>query len=462
MSASQYGDKTLGQFIHQARTARGLSLEELGAPELSEHYINALERGAVVPSDMALDVIARNFGVPVSELPVGEAILAAEPDLQAIEEDLHLQLNYVKHLVSQRRMEEALQRIDTVEQGALSYMMNLTWRAQHRIPHLRGIAYLRSGRLSEAQSQIEVAINRVGPDFDAVARVYNLLGVAHYLQGHLQEALEQHEKGLRAAEDGMLRDLTLRLSIYRNLANAHWGLNNFEEAICFYNEALRILEDINDVERQAGIYWGLMMAHRALRDRPKAKLCGLRALAIYEKGTDTSSTASVCHNLAEMNIEDRQYEDAERMLERSKGLLEDGDEQVLLGVLYQDFARLARARGQLDQAAEYAARGVEYGAASCRKIPTHDMQTRGQAFRSYAEDLHVAAQIEEERNNIEAADRLFKEAVATIEQTSFEETKSEIIFSYAEALNRWGAHERATEYYLRGFESRQGTNALHV
>jgi tetratricopeptide (TPR) repeat protein len=205
-----------------------------------------------------------------------------------------------------------------------------------------------------------------------------------------------------------------------------------------------------------------MMAYRAWGDIRQAKLCGLKALEIFAAGHDVSSTAYVCQNLAEMNIDDRQYEDAEHMLERARELLEGGDELVLLGILYQDFARLARARGQLHEAAEFATLDVKYGEASCHKIPTHDMQTRGLALRSYADALHVAALIEEARNNPNAADDLFKKAIATIEQTSFEETRSEIIFSYAAALKERGEHERAGEYYRMGFESRQGSDAQRV
>jgi tetratricopeptide (TPR) repeat protein len=464
MSTSQYGDtdKTLGQFIREARLGRGLSLDELGEPELSGHFIDALERGAVLPSHMALEALARHFGVPVTELLQVQAELEEEPDVAAFEEDLHLQLNYAKPLIDEHRTEEALELINTAERGVLPYMGHLSWQARYRIPYLRGRAYLPSGRLAEGQAELETALAYVGPDLETVARVRNLLGVAHYLQGHPQQALAEHMAGLRAAEDGMVKELNLRLSIYGNLANTYWALNDFKEALSFYKECLRVLQDLNDVKRQAAVYWGMMMAYRALGDRIQAKICGLKALNIYEADRDASSMAYVYQNLAEMNIEDGQYEDAQRMLEHARKLLEGGDELVLLGILYQDFASLARAQGQLDQAAEYAAQAVVFGEASCNKIPSHYMQTIGAALRSYAEALHIAAQIEEERNNPDAADRLFKEAVAKIQQTSFEETRNEIIFSYAEWLQKRGAYELATQYYQMGFESRQGSKTPTV
>lgn len=464
MSASQYGDSdmTFGQFIRKARLGRGLSLEELGVPELTANYIDAVERGAVVPSQLALEVLARHFGVAVTELLRVYPKLETEPDINAFEEDLHLQLNRAKPLIDEHRTEEALNLINTAEDGVLPYMKYLSWQARYRIPYLRGRSYLPLGKLAEAEAELETALDHVGPDLETVARVRNLLGVAHYLQGHPQRALQEHKEGLRAAEDGMVRDLNLRLSIYRNLANAHWALNDFEEAIRFNKESLRLLQDLNDTKSQAPIYWGMMMAYRALGDRAQAKLCGLKMLEFYDADHDVSSTAAAYQNLAEMSIEDGQYEDARRMLERSRELLEGGDELVLLGILYQDFARLAQAQDQLEQAAKYAVQAVEVGDASCRKIPARDMQARGTALRSYAEALQVAALIEEDRNNTDAADRLFKEAIVTIEQTSIEETRSEIIFNYAKVLKGRGEYELAAEYYRMGFESRQGSDAQRV
>jgi tetratricopeptide (TPR) repeat protein len=453
---------TLSQFIREARSARGLSHEELGGPELSEHYIEALERGAVLPSHLALEALARRFRVPVSELLRVQARLETEPDLQCIEEDLHLQLNHTKPLLDKGQTEEALQIINTAENNVLPYIEHLSWHARYRIPYLRGRAYLPIGRLVEGQTELERALAYVGPDLETIARVRNLLGVAHYLQGHPKQALQEHMAGLRAAEDGMVKDLNLRLSICRNLANTHWALNDFREAIRFYKEALRVSQNLNDVKQQAGIYWGMMMAHGALGDRAQAKLCGLKALEIYDPSKDASSTASLCVSLAEMNIKDRQYEEAHLMLERAKAVLEGTDELLILCGVYQGFARLASSQSQLAQAATYSAQAINFGKASCDKLPTYDMQARGMALRAYAEALNVAAQIEEARNNPDAADRLFQEAMTTIEQTSFEETRSEIIYSYAEALSGRGKHELAGEYYRLSYRLRQGLGPVPV
>jgi tetratricopeptide (TPR) repeat protein len=68
-------------------------------------------------------------------------------------------------------------------------------------------------------------------------------------------------------------------------------------------------------------------------------------------------------------------------------------------------------------------------------------------LRTYAQGLHVAALIEEERGNPQAADNLFQKALDQVRRTGYEELLHEINFSYGETLSRRGAHEQAVEYY---------------
>lgn len=436
----------LDQFVREARLARGMSRRELGEPELSEAYIEALERDAVLPSQMALEALARHFRVPAGELLKVPARLD-EPDVEAFEEDLNLQLNAAQSLADEQLGDEAMQVIDAAKQQVLPYIEELSWRSRYRIHHLRSIIALQAGKLPEAQSHIQQAIAHIGSDLETVGRAHNLAGVVHYLQGNLEVALEEHMKALHAVDDGKVKNRYLRLGILRNLANAHWGLNEYDEAIRFYNEALKDLGHVNDRGRLAGVYWGMAAVYHAQGKWAEAKMYGLRALEIYEERKDKALAATMRLLLAELSTEDRQYEAAAGMLKHAKQLLEGTDELVLRGTLYRNLAYLARAEGRLDDAAEFAGQSITHGEAGCEKIPTRDMQTRGTAVRALAENLYTAARIEEERLNTEAADRLFKKAIATIEQTSFEETRSEIIHSYAETLSKRGAHQEANKYY---------------
>jgi len=49
-------------------------------------------------------------------------------------------------------------------------------------------------------------------------------------------ALEQHLYCQRTIESGTIKDLGLRLSIYRELADDYWALNDLPEAMATYNK----------------------------------------------------------------------------------------------------------------------------------------------------------------------------------------------------------------------------------
>jgi ribosome-binding protein aMBF1 (putative translation factor) len=54
----------VGKKISEARTQRGLTQEQLGAPEFSASYIDALERGKIPLRVKALSILAKRLQVP--------------------------------------------------------------------------------------------------------------------------------------------------------------------------------------------------------------------------------------------------------------------------------------------------------------------------------------------------------------------------------------------------------------
>jgi HTH-type transcriptional regulator, quorum sensing regulator NprR len=311
--------------------------------------------------------------------------------------------------------------------------------------------------------------------------VHNILGAALYLQEQPQLALEHHLLCLRAIHTGVVKDLSLRSTIYRNLANDYWALNDMPQAIGIYKEALALLNDLNDLDRQAGIFWGMAMAYKAVDDWSQAKLYATRALHIYEAADNRNDAAAVGMNLAEIFIREERYADAEELLGRVRGFLSGTGDTVLLSTLYQDYADLARKQGRLEDAADHIAESIRLGSAQVDQSdtagnaqpqqPIPEEQTaqpaqprlrapRVNSMRTLAEAHHIAALIEEERGHMAAADGLFLQALDWIGQTGFEETVHAITFSYAEVLQARGNFEQAMEYYRAAARSQQRTARL--
>ena len=92
-------------------------------------------------------------------------------------------------------------------------------------------------------------------------------------QGLPQQALEHHLLCQRAIHEGIVKDPTLRLTIYGNLANDYAALRDSRQAIAAYKEALALLEDTANLEHQAGVYWGLSLAYKDSGDPIRGRPC---------------------------------------------------------------------------------------------------------------------------------------------------------------------------------------------
>lgn len=450
---------SIGERIKKIRQERGLTQEALAGPEFTKGYVSALERGAVRPSLKALDVFARRLDVPLSDFVSADQSVKVTPDLAALEEDLHYQANYAKMLIRANQVDEALDLLAELARGIESYRDKLAARTLYLIPFLRGRAYLQRMDPNRARPELEAALEYARDDEEATARVRNLLGVIFFEKEQPQLALDHHLNCLHAVQRGTVKDLNLRVSIYRNLANDYWALNDLPQAIGVYEEALTVLEDVNDLERQAHLFWGLAMAYRKAGDWTLAKLYGTRALYIFEAADSRGEAASMCMHLSEILLDEKRYADAEQFLQRASDFLAGTGSLGLLSSLYRDYADLARRQARLAQASEYAEQSIQWAKALLQKAESENPDAGIGAektapdrvwldmSRTYAEALHVAALIEEAQGNTDAADRLFQEALGRLHQTGLEETIRFLAFGYADVLNARGDYKQAMEYY---------------
>lgn len=457
---------SIGERIRKIRQERGLTQEALAGPEFTKGYISALERGAVRPSLKALDVFARRLDVPLSEFVSADQSLRVTPNLAALEEDLHYQANYAKMLIRSDQVDEALELLAEIERSVEPYHDKLADHTRYFIPFLRGRAYLQRMDPDRARPELEAALEYARGDEDATARVRNLLGVIFFEKEQPQLALEHHLNCLQAVQSGAVKDLNLRVSIYRNLANDYWALNDLPQAMGIYKEALTVLEDVNDLERQAHLFWGLAMAYRKAGDWALAKLYGTRALHIFEAADSRGEAASMCMHLSEILLDEKRYADAEQFLQRASDFLASTGNLGLLSYLYRDYADLARRQERLAEAAEYAAQSIQLAKAFLERAESENSsagtgakKTTGDRVwldvsRTYAEVLHVAALIEEAQGNSDAADRLFQEALGRVRQTGLEETLGALAFGYADVLKVRGDYKQAMEYYRDAAQTR--------
>jgi tetratricopeptide (TPR) repeat protein len=260
---------------------------------------------------------------------------------------------------------------------------------------------------------------------------------------------------LHAIHTGVVKDLNLRLSIYSNIANDYWALNDVEQAIGVYKESLELLEDTNNLERQSGIYWGLSLAYRAAGDLDRAKLYAGRALSIFEAADNLVSAAKMSVNLADILTARQEYDEAERRLDRAQELLVPTGNRLFLSTVYEHYALLDLARGRLDEAADWARRSRELSESVIGETQNADAMTQANTMRTAARALRAAGLVEEQRGDTRAADDLFGRALDLLAQIEYDETASEIERAYADLLVARGAHAEAATHYQAAFRHRQ-------
>lgn len=445
----------LGQRIRTARKGLGMTQQELAEPRFGKAYVSAIERGTVRPSLKALEYLGERLGIAASVLLSAQEERAQEAELQlaAFEDDLRYQIDYAKMLIRSNQVDKALQVVAEAQRAAQPYWDRLPANVRYLLPFTRGRAYLQLSQPALARPELEEALKLAKDDEEAVVRVHNMLGVVFYEQEQPRIALDEHLKCLEPVRN-RIKDPNLRVSVYSNLANDYFVVNEPSEAIGIYKEALALLQDLDDLQSQAGVFWGLAMSYRAQNNWAQAKIYASRALHIYEASDNRSDAATIGTNLAEILIDEQRYTDAEQVLDRARRYLADGGGKARSSFLFRAYAEMARRQGRLEAAAEYADQSVKDAEEALDPLQPADSRTQLDAIRAHAEALHTSALVQEAMGHTESADDLFRRSLEKINQTSVIETIRSINLSYAEVLQARGDFERAVEHYRNASNSR--------
>ncbi len=446
---------TLGQRLRQARLQRGLSQEALAQPEFTKSYVSAVERGKARPSLKALELMSRRLEIPMSELLSIPQSNEDAPDLTLLEKEFGYQLDYANRLIDLMQADEALRRLNAAAQQYEALLPQMSTATRFRLHYLRARAYVRLIEPATARTELNtaMALAQQLEDRETIERVRNMIGAAFYQQDMPRLALEQHQQCLHAIHSGVVKDLNLRLNIYTNLANDYWAVDDVEQAIGVYHESLKLLDDINNLERQSGIYWGLSLAYQKAGDLDRAKLYGAEALTIYETSNNLTSAARMSINLAAILIARQEFLEAERLLDRARTLLQPTGNDVALSMVYEHYAELELRRQHLDEAATYAAEGLRLSEGVFQQGLSGDAQARANTTRTYTRALRVAGLVAEAQQQHAIADQHFAQAIELVREVN-DETARDIELAYAELLVARGAHEQASKHYRAALQRR--------
>lgn len=478
--------RTVGLRIRKLRRAHGIGQLALIEPEFTKKYLRAIEKCSLIPSMKVIELFANRMGVPIAQLlrtnvphHMGSGI-TNEKDLGAFEEDLNFQLNYIKMLVKEYRLEEALTCVGWAEAyvaSAGTLASRISPRLLHRVPLLKGMAYLQSYNAAAALPELKKALALIGEaDEEKAAAVHNLLGAAYYLMEKPELAVQEHLISVRAIHSGAVKDLHQRLSININLANSYRALGDLKQALAVYRDILPLFQDVNDPIRKADTYYGVAKAYWDAGDTSSAVLWYSRARELYQDNNRPTQFATINLNLAELLIEIGREENVEDLLKEASDILqtpENEADELLQNHLYRVLALWSFKHGQLDQAEKYIGMSLEYGRkvsveadAACSAMAASYEGTDkpilpGSAcypIHGYVESLRIAARIAEARGMQSLADERFEIALEWAEKTGAKDTIHAINMIYAKSKEQRGSELDAMEYYKAAAQANQAMN----
>jgi tetratricopeptide (TPR) repeat protein len=320
-----------------------MTQRELAEPRYTKAYVSALETGLIKPSLAALRYLARKLGT------VPEALLA-DPDTQWDRMDAELRLAAGDWQAAADRFTAILEtELDGAGRG-LS-LLGLA-EASYRLGNSREtIRYATEAR------RLLGATNRPGE----LRRATYWLAAGHHASDDPVRARMLFEELL--AQTGSEADPELRVRVLIALAGAMTQSGEPRTAIALLEEARFLGADLDD-RRRATLLHSLARSYRMSGDYEGAVRAGIESLALFRAVDARAEMAMTDNELALSYLAIDHLREADRHARAARAQLERDGDDFWLAHLADTEARIALARGDLDQAAASAEQAAQLAESS--------------------------------------------------------------------------------------------------
>ncbi|WP_293336873.1 tetratricopeptide repeat protein [Microcoleus sp. CAWBG58] len=190
-----------------------------------------------------------------------------------------------------------------------------------------------------------------------IAGTYHNLGMVAEEQRRFEEAIDFYNKALKIFEDG--EDFYSAASTYHNLGRVAEERRRFEEAINFYNTALQIKEDKGDFYSAAGTYHHLGTVAQEQGRFDDAIAFYNTAIQINKKARDFYSAAKGYHQLGIVAAEQQRFDEAIDFYNTALQIKEDKGDFYSAAGTYHNLGRVAEEQERFDDAVAYFQKAFE-------------------------------------------------------------------------------------------------------
>jgi len=379
--------------------------------------VHLIETGRVRPSMSSLETIARRIGVPMSTFLVTHQIVPVTQDeLQHLLDDHH----YAEALA---RAQHGLETETAPRQLATAhYYAGRALRELSRFPE--AIQHLVEARaLFEAVGDSWLAAEAL--DWEAYARYTN----------EDPTALPLGEEALRQYVQLEPRDQRVEARMLEHVGTLHLYGRSYEEALRFYEEALRLAGRVRDISRLIRIYHGLARCQWSLGSHESGielmqKAINLAAVE-YDLVPVPARTAlpAAENDLGMMLMERGDLARAEELFQSALQHLVDAGQEHRYGQTLLSLAEVRQRQGRSEEAAPFIEKAI-------------DIATRWQETLTLATALKQQGEVLEACGQPGLADAAFRRALATFDAAGMPRRRAEVQEAYAAVLSR---RQRAAE-----------------
>ena len=444
----------VGTNIREVRTKLGMTQAQLASPEFSISYISAIERGKIRPSLKALSILARRLDVPLTFLLEGSPAGAAEaravgyspadagPD-QKIEVDL-LQANI---LVQQGAHSQAEQLLAAMQPERMAT------EQVYQLYRLRGDMSIGLHDYQQAVVDLRLAVRQgeAMNDSESTERARNLLGVAYFSLYNYTLAIENHVRCNYAIEQRTINDPVFALSVYSNLANDYFHLEDLDNAVTYTHRALALFEDMERNSLSfAQTYMEISQQYKQAGKLTIARDYAMRSLALYEMRDEQRLVGLTHQQLGKTLERQNDLDTAEQEYRRAIAIESELGDPIASATCHTSLAELLLKRGDVQQAEQEAQEALRSARMS------GDPQAQGQA-------LMALAQLRHQTSDYVTADEVFTQALALLDAAYSHEIAAAAYFRYANLLEERAEVQRSLQAIKKAYEhqvqGKHGTSA---
>lgn len=184
-----------------------------------------------------------------------------------------------------------------------------------------GLAYERLAEFDKALQYYQKAmeIQEKEENTNEIAKLLQNIGIIYLLQGQstnqdagkkekFSMALEQFNRSLKLLEGQDSK--FLEASIYNNIGNTYWGLNEFEKSLSALEQSLKLYRELDSRSDIASALNSLAAHFKLQKKVNESNSYGFKALAIADSINDTEQIKNACEILSDNFLTLKQFDRA--------------------------------------------------------------------------------------------------------------------------------------------------------